>query len=275
MPGLITEAVSARLEMVGAFPRVQDLYAGTGTDFYERLVGPDRAEIREVLALARDVEGPVLDVAAGSGRLTIPLVRSGSRVTAVDLSDDMLSHLRRALPDHPMLECVVADMRDFSLGRRYGLVIIGATSITLLDRAGRSLLYANVRRHLADGGVFAFTIAAGVSAESLAVPREHEIAVPGPDGDEVYLFSQQMDEGGAARVVNWVRVSDLVGGGEATVFSSRLRVLSQDVLSRELVEAGFAEPAVSPVRTHSSEEILLLKTSRAGSPDVAEDDASE
>ncbi len=48
-----------------------------------------------------------------------------------------------------------------------------------------------------------------------------------------------MDDGGAARVVNWVRVSDLVGGGEATVFSSRLRVLSQDVLSRELVEAGF------------------------------------
>lgn len=275
MTGLITEAVSARLERAGAVPHEQDLYSGTGTDFYERLVGPDRVEIREVLALARDVEGQILDIAAGGGRLTIPLVRSGKRVTAIDLSDDMLSHLRRSLPDHSMLECVVADMRDFSLGRRYELVIIGATSITLLDRAGRSRLYANVHRHLAAGGVFAFTIAGGLSAESLAVPRDHEIAVPGPEGEEVYLFSQQMEEGGAARVVNWVRVSDLVGGGEATVFTSRLRVLSQETLSRELVEAGFAEPVVSPVRTHSTEEILLLKTSWAGSTDMAEDDATD
>ncbi|PRB11783.1 daptide-type RiPP biosynthesis methyltransferase [Microbacterium sp. MYb62] len=274
MPDLITEALSARLDGVGAVPREQDLYAGTGTDFYERLVGHDRAEIREVLALARHVEGPILDVAAGGGRLTIPLVRSGRRVTAIDLSDDMLAHLRRAVPDHSMVECVVADMRDFSLGRRYELVIVGATSITLLDRAGRSRLYANVHRHLAAGGVFAFTVAAGSSAATLTVPREEEIVVPGPDGDEIYLFSQQMEEDGAARLVNWVRASDLVDGGEVTVFTSRLRVLTPEVLSRELVDAGFAEPAVFPVRTDSGAEILLLKTS-AGPRKAADDDAVE
>lgn len=274
MPGLITEALSARLEKVGARPRVQDLYVGPGTDFYERLVGPDRAEIREVLALARHVEGPILDIAAGGGRLTIPLVRSGRRVTAVDLSGDMLAHLRRAVPDPSMAECVVADMRDFSLGRRYELVIVGATSITLLDRAGRSRLYANVHRHLAYGGIFAFTVAGGLSAESLAVPRDDEIVVPGPDQEEIYLFSQQMEEDGSERLVNWVRAADLVDGGEATVFTSRLRVLTPEVLSRELVDAGFAEPVVVPVRTDNEAELLLLKTS-AGSSKAADDDAVE
>jgi SAM-dependent methyltransferase len=275
MQGFITEAMSARLEMVGAVPQELDLYAGAGTDFYERLVGSDRAEIREVLALARDTAGPILDVAAGSGRLTIPLVRSGKRVTAVDLSDDMLAHLRRALPDQSTWECVVADMRDFSLGRRYGLVVIGATSITLLDRAGRSLLYANVQRHLAPEGVFAFTVAAGASAHSLAVPREQEIRVPGTGQDEIYLFSQQVEPDGAARVVNWVRASDLTDGGEVTVLTSRLQLLSHEVLSRELVEAGFDEPAVSPVRTHLGAEILLLKTSWPGTPGLADGDVSD
>ena len=275
MAELITEVMAAQLDMHGAVPKGQDLYAGAGTDFYERLVGSDRAEIREMLALARNSADPILDVAAGTGRLTIPLVRSGRRVTAMDLSDDMLRHLRHALPDHSMLECVVADMRDFRLDRQYGLVIMGATSITLLDRGGRSLLYANVQRHLADEGVFAFTVAGGASAENLVVPRYQEIQVPGPDGDETYLFSQQMEEDGAARVVNWVRAADITHGGEVTVLTSRLRVLNHEVLARELVEAGFAEPAVSPVRTHHGVDILLLVTSWRGSPEEVDRNASQ
>ncbi|MGK3950306.1 daptide-type RiPP biosynthesis methyltransferase [Microbacterium sp. K2] len=266
--------MAARLRMVGAVPREQDLYSGAGTDFYDRLVGPDRAEIREMLALAREAEGPILDVAAGSGRLTVPLVRSGKRVTAIDLSDDMLSRLRRTLPDHTMLECVVGDMRDFSLPQRFGLVIIGATSITLLDSAGRSLLYASVRRHLAARGVFAFTVAGAASAESFSVSRDREIEVPGPDGTERYLFSQQVEEHGAARVVNWVRVADLAEGGEVTVLTSRLRVLDHEILSRELVDAGFAAPAVSPVRTLGGEDIILLTTTWAGYSEATDDDAS-
>lgn len=274
MSGLITEGVSARLETAGAVPRELDLYSGEGTDFYERLVGTDRAEIREVLALARKTDDPILDIAAGGGRLTVPLVRTGREVTAIDLSDDMLSHLRRALPARSTVECVVADMRDFSLGRRYGLVIIGATSITLLDRAGRSLLYGSVRRHLATGGVFAFTVAGGAAAQSLAVSRTQEIGVPGPQGEETYLFAQQMEDGGAARVVNWVRVADIAAGLEATVLTSRLQVLGHDVLAGELVDAGFAAPAVSPVRTDRGVEILLLTTSWAGSSGTVDDDAT-
>jgi len=274
MSELITDAMLTRLSEVGALPRGRDLYEGEGTDFYERLVGPDRAEIREMLALARLAAGPVLDLAAGSGRLTIPLVRSGKRVTAVDLSDDMLSHLRRALPEHSAVDCVVADMRDFELETRYELIIIGATSITLLDREGRSLLYANVQRHLAPGGVFAFTVAAGASAGSLALPVEQEITVAGPDGDEIYLFSQQVDADGTARLVNWVRASDLARGAVATVLTSRLQLLSRESLSTELVGAGFAQPAVSPVRTHQGDEILLLTTSWKGIVARADDHAS-
>ncbi|WP_194765257.1 daptide-type RiPP biosynthesis methyltransferase [Microbacterium sp. UFMG61] len=263
MSNLLTPAMEAKLREAGAVPREQDLYSGAGSGFYERLVGNDRAEVREMLALARRARGPILDIAAGSGRLTIPLLRSGNRVTAIDLSDDMLAHLRRAAPDRSLLHCVVADMRDFSLAQRFALVILGATSITLLDRAGRALLYENVRRHLAQHGVFALTVAGGASAEEIAMSGDHEIRVPGPDGEEVYLFSQQIDAAGAARVVNWARASDIGDGREVTVFTSRLRLLSDELLSKELIDAGFAAPVVSAVRASRGEDILLLTTSRA------------
>lgn len=264
MASLITEAVVARLDLVGATAREQDLYTGAGTDFYDRLVGPDRAEIREVLALARAVPGPVLDLAAGSGRLTVPLVRSGHRVTAVDLSADMLAHLRRAVPDGAAVDCIVADMRDLALDGRYGLVVLGATSVTLLDRAGRSRLYAGVRRHLAADGVFALTVAGGASAHSLAVATAREIAVPGATGEETYLFAQQIEDDGAVRVVNWVRLADIAPQADVPVLTSRLHVLSPDVLAGELAAAGFAAPRISPVRTAAGEDILLLTTVLSG-----------
>nr|WP_201471336.1 daptide-type RiPP biosynthesis methyltransferase [Microbacterium hydrocarbonoxydans] len=271
MSDLLTRVMKAKLREAGAVPREQDLYSGAGSDFYERLVGTDRAEVREVLALARRARGPILDIAAGSGRLTIPLLRSGNRVTAVDLSDDMLAHLRRAAPERSLLNCVVADMRDFSLTQRFALVILGATSITLLDRAGRALLYENVLRHLSPDGVFALTVAGGAAAEEIAMPGEHEIGVPGPDGEEAYLFSQQIDTAGAARVVNWVRVADIGDGRIATVFTSRLRLLSDELLSSELIDAGFAAPAVSAVRTSRGEDILLLTTTPARASHVKDD----
>jgi hypothetical protein len=155
------------------------------------------------------------------------------------------------------------------------LIILGATSITLLDRAERSLLYANVRRHLAPGGCFAFTVAGGASAEGLGVSRDEEIGVPGPQGEETYVFSQQMDDDCSSRIVNWVRASDLVEGGEITVLTSRLRVLDHEVLSRELVDAGFAEPAVSPVRTLHGADILLLRTSGVEAREEVDSDASD
>lgn len=272
MKDLITDSVRARLALARADAKELDLYSGAGTDFYQRLVGADRAEIREVMALARRTGGPIIDIAAGSGRLTIPLVRSGYRVTAVDLSHDMLSHLRRALPDHPSLDCVVADMRDFRLTRRYALAVLGATSITLLDEDGRSRLYRSVRRHLATDGVFALTVAAGTSAATLSVPQEHEITVPGPAGDETYLFAQQIDADGASRVVNWLRPADLRRGGAVTVLTSRLRVLHRDRLAHELVESGFTPPRISPVRTQDGQEIELLETTTAGSLRAAEND---
>lgn len=269
----LTETIVARLRAAGAVARAQDLYEGAGADFYERLVGGDPVEIREVLALARTTGDPILDLAAGSGRLTIPLVRSGRRVTALDSSSDMLSRLRRALPDHPLLDGVVADMRSFALGRVFPLIVLGATSITLLDRAGRARLYAAVQGHLAPGGVFALTVAGGASATELSSPQDREITVPGPDGAQTYLFSQQIEDGGFTRLVNWVRVADVVPHAEVTVLTSRLRLLDAHQLARELVDAGFATPAITAVRAHPGVDILLLATTwpdapRRGGPDV-------
>ena len=54
----------------------------------------DPGDLDLYLALAERTGGPVLELAAGSGRLAVPLAAAGNRVTAVDLDPAMLARAR-------------------------------------------------------------------------------------------------------------------------------------------------------------------------------------
>ncbi len=114
--------------------------------------------------LAAGVDGPVLDVGAGTGRVTLDLARHGTPHVAHDADGELLAeHARRArgLP----VETVAADARDFSLGRRFGLMVVPMQTVQLLGGAeGRARFLSCARAHLARGGVLAAALADALEA---------------------------------------------------------------------------------------------------------------
>jgi SAM-dependent methyltransferase len=110
----------------------------------------------EALALRHGLSGRrVLDVACGTGKSLLPMVRRGYRVTGCDISAEMLAWARRCAPeDVPLVE---ADMRDLPDLGRFDLV-------TCLDDAVNYLLgdddlvraFASMGRAMAPGGVLIF-----------------------------------------------------------------------------------------------------------------------
>src|SRR3954447_8266417 len=72
-----------------------DAYA----DFYdwENAQTLDRRDIRFWQDMARRAAGPVLELGCGTGRVTLPVARTGARIIGVDRSAEMLSHARRRL----------------------------------------------------------------------------------------------------------------------------------------------------------------------------------
>src|SRR5438128_8577911 len=77
------------------------------------------------VALAREASGPVLDVACGTGRILLPCLQAGVDIEGLDLFGPMLKTLRAkaaVLGLSPRLH--QADMSDFSLSRRFRLVMI-------------------------------------------------------------------------------------------------------------------------------------------------------
>jgi len=101
-------------------------------------------------------EDEVLELTSGTGRVTLPLARAGIKVTALDISRELLLQLRNKCKKEKLkVEILEADMRDFNLGKQFPLVIIPFQSIQeLTSPSDHERTFKTVRKHLAAGGRF-------------------------------------------------------------------------------------------------------------------------
>jgi len=141
-----------------------DLYEGYYSEFYEAVTGRTDYDIPLILEQAKKLAGErkVLELACGSGRILMHMANRGFQVVGLDLSEDMLKICRKKQEQLPVrlsnrIEVLQGDMTDFELGEKYPLIVLSATSISLLrelDDFKRML--GTVERHLEEGGRFIF-----------------------------------------------------------------------------------------------------------------------
>ena len=114
--------------------------------------------IRFYCDLAKTLGGPVLEIACGSGLVTISVAAQGLDVTGVDLARLMLEHARRKAESQNLhIRWVEADARSFDLGTRYPFIFMAGNAFqAFLRREDQEALLASVKRHLAPQAVFAF-----------------------------------------------------------------------------------------------------------------------
>jgi SAM-dependent methyltransferase len=129
---------------------------------YDLDLSEDPGDLDLYLALADRADGPILELAAGTGRLAVPLALAGHDVTAVDLDPAMLQRARRHAADagvgQDRLRFEEADLLGLRLpdAGRYALAYIALNSLMLLpDRAAQAAAFATLAAHLAPGGLAA------------------------------------------------------------------------------------------------------------------------
>jgi SAM-dependent methyltransferase len=97
-------------------------------------------------------DGPVLELAIGTGRVAVPLVERGLEVSGIELSQPMVDQLRRKRDDVPV---VVGDMATSTVPGQFSLVYVVWNSIgNLRTQAEQVACFRNAARHLAPGGRF-------------------------------------------------------------------------------------------------------------------------
>jgi SAM-dependent methyltransferase len=130
-------------------------------------------------ALAEGSRGPILDVGAGTGRVSLDLARRGHDVIALDADPDLLRELdARAVAASLSVQTVCADARDFDLGRPVGMVIVPMQTLQLLGGPdGRSAFLRSAARHLAPGALLAAALADAMEGQ-LEDPLDAAPALP-------------------------------------------------------------------------------------------------
>ena len=133
--------------------------------YYDLDLSDDQPDLDMYLALAAATDGPILELACGSGRISVPLAAAGHEVTGVDRDPDMLERARsawtatkkagggRAKKRSGSLELIERDITDLRLKQRFDLVLLAFNSLVLFtDRASQLEVLRTMKRHLAPRG---------------------------------------------------------------------------------------------------------------------------
>lgn len=120
---------------------------------------------------ARRCDGPVVELAVGTGRIAVPIARAGVRVIGVDLSDRMLDVARALAADHGVEDLVdlrLGDLLEPPVAERVPLVICPFRSLLhMRDESEKLSALRSAHDLLEPGGRLVFDVFAP-SSEDIA-----------------------------------------------------------------------------------------------------------
>jgi len=237
-------------------------------DLYDHQYDLYRDDLHFYAGVAERAGGAVLEIGAGTGRVTAHLARRGVQVSGLEPSGRMLDYARRrAAREGLSLDLLQGDVRDFRLERRFSLCIAPFNALMHLYTPNEQLqALENIRRHLEPGGAFVF---------DLSVPRYGALATLRHEGETFYhggnrtdvTLVQRQDEVKQRIVTEYFADTTAPDGA----LSRRHYTLTQRYYTRYEVEwllrcGGFESPRVSgsfqggPLSERS--EVMVFQTRR-------------
>ncbi len=129
------------------------------------------------LVLKYKQDGKLLDIACGSGTLTIAMSVSGFDVTAYDISENMLNVLDSKIRiNHLPIKTHIGDMTTFTTNETYDVATIFVDSLNYLDSLKKVKdTFDLVYNQLNDGGFFIFDVHAVTKIDNQYDQYEEQI----------------------------------------------------------------------------------------------------
>jgi SAM-dependent methyltransferase len=158
-------------------------YPDTFATAYDRWAADMTEDVPFYVELAKEADGPVVELAVGTGRVAIPVARAiGRTVIGIDASPAMLEQARKAGGD--LLDLRLGDMVDLELEEPAALVYCPARSLLHVQTwADRRRVFERVADSLLPDGRFAWNafafdhaIAARLDGMRQEEPLPHTLA---------------------------------------------------------------------------------------------------
>lgn len=107
-----------------------------------------------------NVQGSILELACGTGRITLQLAHQKKNITGLDLSVSMLEEARRKTKSLNMnVHFHHADMTNFDLGKKFDVIFVAYNSVHHIQTSEKfESFLASVKKHLNSNGRLYFDI---------------------------------------------------------------------------------------------------------------------
>ena len=217
-------------------------------DLYDHQYDVYRDDLHFYAGVAERTGGRILEVGAGTGRVTAFLARRGLNVTGLEHSARMIEKGRaRAERDGLPLNFVQGDVRTFQSSEPFDLVIAPFNALMHLYSLNDQLdAMQNLRAHLGAGGPFVFDLYVPRFGKMNTLRHEGE-TFHGPEGGRTDVFVVQRHDK-LKQVITTEYFVDTVSASGS--LSRRHFTLTQRYFNRFEVEwllrcAGFESPRVS------------------------------
>lgn len=213
-------------------------------------VGPD---VPFYVGLAREADGPLVELAVGTGRVAIPVAQAtGRRVIGIDSSPGMLAQARlRAAEAGVDLDLREGDMRELEVEEQAALVYCPGRSLLHLPTwADRRRCFERVAASLQPDGRFAWNAFAFDHHIASAKDGQHAEPNPGipvPHTNRYSISDNRVDvtlDGGGTGSLWWATKNEWLG------------LLDVSGLRLEALYGGFAG---EPLDDKSSEYVFVAR----------------
>ena len=127
----------------------------TEAKIYDLYNSQNRSDINFYVSRAAEIGGPILDLACGTGILSLPIAERGLDVYGIDLSPEMIDLARLKAEGRNNIKYTLADITDFSLCLKFKMIFLGYNTIChLKDYKTFKNMLESVKKYLLSDGLF-------------------------------------------------------------------------------------------------------------------------
>ena len=234
------------------------------------LENTDADELPLLLRLAQSTGGPILDLACGTGRTTLPLAAAGYEVIGVDASRPMLERARQKARDAGLsVDFVEQDCAQLELSTTARMATMTGNAFQeFLTNDEQDALLESVAAHLAPGGLFVFDTRFPSAANVDRPPGEQPWSTVTARDGRTITVSVIWGYDAVSQLQDYVfieRITDSAGATDEKRSLGRLRYTWPMEMPRLLAGHGFALEAIhgawdaTPLVADSREMVVIAR----------------
>lgn len=176
----------------------------------------------------------ILEAACGTGNITKLLADNNYKVTAFDLSEDMLMRAYEKLKRSPMVRFLNQNMVDFQIDDKFEAAICCCDGINYLAKDEVGLFFKRIHHHLGEGSKFIFDMSTPYKYDKMFCDTYVY-----DDGDIFYVWENELIDNGTVNIEINFFVREINKFNRITEVQTQYVYSTEEIINM-LKDAGFS-----------------------------------